>query len=132
MDDHKNMVIVSLKTLPVKSNGTKPGWRKKECNIFILVFFPSCRYDYDFFNTSTSRSLNLRIPMLHLNFLNVVKCNTFVNKFARLLNEQFCWISILPFSWSLSVEEFGKDILSYITFYESSFNLCNTNYIISI
>ena len=58
----------SLKTLLVKFGHTKPGWKKKECSIFILVFCPLCKHDYAFFNTSTYNSLNFYIPMFYLNF----------------------------------------------------------------
>ena len=37
MDDHKDMMTASLKTLPVKPSGIKPGQRKKECSI--LTFY---------------------------------------------------------------------------------------------
>ena len=79
--------IASLKTLPVKPNGTKPGRRKKECIISILLFSPSCKHDYDFFNISNGRSLNLRILKSYINFFNVVEGNAFVNRSARLLHD---------------------------------------------
>ena len=79
---------------------------KKKCSISILSFSPSCKHDYDFFNISYGRSLNIRIPMSYLNFFNVVEDNAFVNRSTRLLHDR--------------------------TFYESSFNLCNTNNIIFV
>ena len=91
LDNHKNIVTTSLKTLPVKPSGTKPGQRKKkESNISILVLSPSYRHDYDFFNISIGRYLNFRIPMSYFNFFNVVKGKAFVNKSARLLHNRIC------------------------------------------
>ena len=58
---------------------------KKKCNIFILAFSPFCRRDYDFFNSSISRSLNLHILISYLNLFKVVNGNAFVNRSARLL-----------------------------------------------
>ena len=84
------MVTASLKTFSIKLNETKPGRRKKECNISILAFSPSCKHDYDFFNISNGKSLNLRISMSYLNFFNVVEGNAFVNRSARLLHDQIC------------------------------------------
>ena len=75
------MVTASLKTLPIKSSGTKLGQRKKECNISISAFSPSCKHDYNFFNILNGRSLNLRILMSYLNFFNVVEGNAFMNRY---------------------------------------------------
>ena len=82
------IIIVSLKTLPVNPNRTKPRRRKKECSISILSFSPLCKHDYDFFKISNGGSLNLRIPMSYLNFSNVVEGNAFVNRSARLLHDR--------------------------------------------
>ena len=84
------MVTASLKTLSIKPSGTKPVRRKKECNISILAFSPSCKHDYDFFNISNDGSLNFHIPMSYLNFFNVVEGNAFVNRSARLLHDRIC------------------------------------------
>lgn len=63
------IMIVSLKALLVKPYGTNFGQRKKECNISVSVFSHSYRYGYVFFNTLTSRFLNLYIPYCILIFL---------------------------------------------------------------
>ena len=79
----------------VKNLASKTHWdktwmkekRKKECSISILSFSSSCKHDYDFFNISNGRTLNLRIAKSHLNFFNVVKGNAFVNRYTRLLHD---------------------------------------------
>ena len=126
------IMIASLKTLLVKPSRTKPGQNKKECIISIVVFSPSCRYDYHFFNTSIGKSLNLCILMLYLNFFNVVEDNVFAHGSVRLshgrpnlLNINFTFLLKL-----MSIEEFGRDMLSFVTFYGSFFNLCNIRNII--
>ena len=88
LDDHKDMVTASSKTLPVKPCEAKRGQRKKECSIYILTFYPFCTYDYDFFNSSIGRSLNLFISISYLNLFIVVEGIAFVNRSARLLHDR--------------------------------------------
>ena len=130
MDDHKNIITFSLKTLLVKPNGTKPGRRKKKkkCSISILVFSPSCRHDHDFFNSSIGRSLNLCIPMSYLTFSMWSKVTIYyIIAWPNLLNINFTFFQEL-----MGIEEFRRDMLSFVTSYELSFNLCNTSSIIFI
>ena len=126
------IMIASLKTLLVKPSRTKPGQNKKECIISIVVFPSSCRYDYHFFNTSVDKFLNLCILMLYLNFFNVVEGHVFVHGSARLSHDRPNLLNI-NFTFLLklmSIEEFGRDMLSFVTFYGSFFNLCNIRNII--
>lgn len=70
-------MIISLKTLLVK--------RMQYIRIKTLLSpTPLFRHDYTFFKTLTNRFLDLHIPMLYLNFFNVVTSNAFMNRYDRL------------------------------------------------
>ena len=85
--DYYNCLV---KNLASKTQWDKTWTKEKKCSISILSFSPSCKHDYDFFNISNDRSLNLRIPKSYLNFFNAVEGNAFVNKSARLLHDRIC------------------------------------------
>ena len=85
--DYYNCLV---KNLASKTQWDKTGTKEKKCSISILSISPSCKHDYDFFNISNGRSLNLRIPKSYLNFFNVVKGNAFVNRPTRLLHDRIC------------------------------------------
>ena len=79
-------MVVLLKTLPVKPNGTKPKQKENKYNVLtsMLIWFPLRWHDYTFSSTSTWSSFSCHTPMLYMSFLNVVVDNDFVNKFVKL------------------------------------------------
>lgn len=90
---------------------------KNTVQYIYINIFPSCRHNYSFFNTSTNISLNFCIPMLYINFFNVIECNTFVNRSVKLSHEWIYRTSISHFSWSsLVYKNLGEILLVLSSF----------------